>query len=253
MKRPTQHLFTLTAIAALTLGGITHHADAAVIYNETFSGASTTDLNGTAPDTTTGGNTWVSTTAWNKDGSVDAGTDDSAFLAFTPVAGKVYTLSATLTTPTGLVSDWAAIGFTADDVTNIDFWSGTNLAAPWVLYRTDETDGVDGDAQVVSFLGTGVGGSADEGEHTGPLTLAIELDTTGALWTVEWFVGGASARTQTYGSNPTINYVGLGRIDGASTTFSAFSLTDDSVAIPTPAALPAGLAMLAVIAARRRR
>jgi hypothetical protein len=93
-----------------------------------------------------------------------------------------------------------------------------------------------------------VGGPLDEGDHAGPLTLSIVLDTTGAQWTAEWFVGGSSARTETFGSNPTgITHVGLGRESNTDTTFSDFSLT----VIPEPSA--AALFALGGLALLRRR
>ena len=118
--------------------GAGQHTEASTIYNETFSGLSTTDLNGTAPDTTTGGEVWSSSTDWNKDGSTDALSTggDSAFLAFTPETGKVYTLSATLDTPSGPA--WAAIGFVEASNTEIDIWQNITAATvPWVLYRSN--------------------------------------------------------------------------------------------------------------------
>ena len=240
-----KNMISIVVVAGLVfaLTAASQQADAAVIYNETFVG--TGDLNGTAPDTTTGGNTWTASPNWNEDGTVDAGSgDDSAFLAFTPVTGKVYTLSAALTQPSS--GTWGAIGFTEN--ANIstggddDFWKNipTNTA-PWVLYRTN--------SNVDSFLGPLTGGVEDEGDHTGPLTLSIVLNTEGAAWTAEWFVDASSVRSETFASNPTgINYVGFSRENGTSVVFSDFSLT----VVPEPATMSllalGGLAIL-----RRRR
>jgi hypothetical protein len=246
---PYSKTTTLAALAGLALAA--GSAQAAVIYNETFSGLGTTDLNGTEPDDTTGANTWAASTNWNKDGSVDASgaNDDNAFLAFTPVAGKIYTLTATLTQPTG--ASWAAIGFTenADTTTTADsdFWRNIPAAtAPWVLYRAAS-------GNVDSFLGPLTGGVADEGDHPGGITMSIVLNTEAAAWTAEWFVGASSVRSETFGSNPTgINYVGLGRDGGTDVTFSNFSLSDNTV-IPEPSTTALlGLGGLALILRRRK-
>lgn len=47
-----------SALALSLMVGTGQPAEASTIYNETFSGAGTTDLTGTAPDTTTGGEVW---------------------------------------------------------------------------------------------------------------------------------------------------------------------------------------------------
>lgn len=241
---PTKGSSIATVLAALTVFSLPGNpADAATIYNETFSGLSTTDLNGTAPDTTTGGEVWAASTNWNKDGSTDAAasSNDNAFLAFTPTAGKVYTLSATLDTPVG--PSWAAIGFVEEANTTIDFWDNINAATvPWVLYRSS--------TNVDSFIGeVGNWTTLDEGNHSGPITLSIELDTQGAAWTAEWFINGGSVRSETLGSNPTgITHVGLGRNAGTSASFDNFSLT----VVPEPSsALFVALGGLALL--RRHR
>ena len=60
--------------------------------------------------------------------------DDSAFLAFTPTAGNIYTLSATMTVPTGgSTTGWVALGFAETNTTTGSFYA--NNAAPWILYR----------------------------------------------------------------------------------------------------------------------
>jgi hypothetical protein len=234
---------TLAALAGLALAASSAHA--ATIYSETFVGSG--DLNGTTPDT--GANTWVASTDWNADGTI-AGTtvgddNDSAFLAFAPVSGNVYNLSATVTLPTvGFsTSAWLGLGFTNSNNTG-GFFSGANNASPWMLYRKN--------SEVKTFNGPGATVSEVEGNFGGPtITMSIELDTTATQWTSEWFVDGSSVRTETFASNPTITHVGFGREDGVSSTLSSFSLT----AIPEPGAyaLLAGLTGLVCVMLRRRR
>lgn len=245
-------------IATAALAGLAAApASAATIYSETFSapweGATndgTDPLNGTTPDVTTGTNTWTAATGFKENGSIAAtGTtkgDASAFLAFSPSSGFVYTLSVTATDPTGLnTTGWAGLGFTNDnDVSNdVGIHENTNAASPWMLYRQN--------GAVVTFDGPGATGatSTAEGAYSGTQTLTIVLDTTAAQWTAEWFIGATSLDTVTYTTtDPSITHVGIGRGAGAGTTFSDFTLT----AVPEPsAALVGGLGLLVLL--RRRR
>ncbi len=227
---------------------------ATTIYSETFSSPwegpsndGTDPLNGTTPTVTLGTNTWAASD-WRENGTAPTSTstndDDSAFLAFTPTGGAIYTLSATLTQPSGgSGTGWAAIGFTGGNATTASFFN--NSAAPWMLWRPSSASAAN---EVTTFLGTGTGGGASEGAFTGTATFDIVLNTEATAWTAEWFVNGTSVRTETYGTNPTITHIGLGRENGQSSDFSNFSLTQ----IPEPSsALLGGLGMLALL--RRRR
>jgi hypothetical protein len=234
MKIPSKLYVALTCLT-LTIESTT----AAQIYFDNFDGG-TGGLNGTTPDTTTGGEVWLASTDWNANGVVAAGgnstNDDGAYLAFTPTAGNVYTLSATLDTPSSI---WAGIGFVGASNTETSIYA--NTSASWMLYRSN--------INVDSFFGNGTGDSADGGNHTGPVTLSIELDTTTALWSTEWFVNGSSVRAaKSFTINPTITHVGFAREDGAGANFSSFELS----VVPEPSvALLSGIGVLTLL--RRRR
>jgi MYXO-CTERM domain-containing protein len=228
-----------------------------VLYSDDFSGDAADNLNSTTPDTTIGTNTWSANTGIKADGSAAEGAttlDQSAYLAFSPVDGKIYTLSATLSQPTGNAtgSKWFAVGFTADNVNTVGLQSATNLAAPWVLWRAAGAD--DAGSAIRAFLGTNTANSQTidpELFPTGTQTLTIVLDTTADQWSAEWFLGNTSIGEAAFAvdTNPTINYVGFGRNDGAGIDLSSFSLTE---AVPEPsAALLGGLGLLALL--RRRR
>lgn len=222
---------------------------AIVLYSDNFSGNVANNLHATTPDTTIGTNTWTAQTNWKANGSI-AGTgtavgaaDHSAFLAFTPTTGMVYTLSATLAKPAGTGGGmWAGIGFTNNNLTG-NFFGGTNNASPWMIYRAE----ID---QIATFGGPGTtNGSGNLSGYTGSQTMTIVLDTTGAQWEAEWFVGAVSVDTFTYTTNPTISFIGLGRENGAGADFSSFSLT----AVPEPStALLGGLGGLLLLLRRRR-
>jgi hypothetical protein len=251
----------LTVFAGIICAGSAAQA-ATTIYSETFSNGSVgtpSALNGSTPDITTAAATWVAS-RWSENGTTgtivtngnnttNTSDDDSAFLAFTPVAGNVYTLSATMTVPAGgNTNGWVGLGFAATNTTTGSFWA--NGTAPWLLYRPS--------SEVVSFaeslstapnndLGVATN-NIIEGNYATSANFSIVLDTTGAAWTAEWFINAGSVRTETYGTNPTIGYVGFGRENGNTSAIDNFSLT----VIPEPSvALLGGLGVIALL--RRRR
>jgi len=251
------HRFLLPALALAGLA-VANSANAAaiVLYSDDFSGASTDPLHATTPDTTIGTSTWIAHPNWRADGSIAGATgtgtlanDQSAFLAFVPQTGKIYTLSATLAKPTGTGGGmWAGIGFTNDTLgtaagnNSESFFAGTNAAGPWMLYRANANE-------IAAFAGPGTAdGSGNKSPYTGTQTMTIVLDTTSAFWKAEWFVGASSIHTFTYETNPTISYIGLGRENNAGANFSSFSLT----VIPEPSTALAGL-LLGLGLLRRRR
>jgi hypothetical protein len=191
------------------------------IYSESFDG--TGNLNGT--ETTVGGGIWSASTDWKKDGTI-AGTtlneSDNAFLEFSPEAGKIYELSATITEPTrfGTVNGWLAIGFTETNQNENALWGNiTDATNPWMLYRHDG-------GNVDTFTGTlGNWLTEDEGNYPGSAVFSIVLNTQASAWTAEWFINGSSVRSETLASNPAINYVGLGRSAGVSGTIENLSLS----------------------------
>lgn len=183
-KPPTKPMKTnrlSLALACVALAAVTAHADT-TLYFDDFTDVNnpdiaTTNLHGTTPDTTIGTNTWIANTVWKADGTTasvnSTGADNSAFLAFTPTTGKVYTLSATLDVPTGGFSSgvWAALGFSAGTTTEGNFYADPNNTSPWILYRKG--------GSMTSFTGPGTGGSANHAA-TGTQTMTIVLNTQGS-------------------------------------------------------------------------
>jgi hypothetical protein len=230
-------------IAALAV--MAESSGAALIYSENFSGLSSTLLNGQAPQTRPGTETWTASASIKADGTAvfQAFDEASSFLPFAPIGGQVYTLTATLAQPGPRNADgqWGGIGFTAGNTVSTAIWRDPNLASPWMLYRNNDP--------VVTFTGTGTTGSESEGNFTGTQTLTIVLDTTADLWTAAWKVGGTSVRTHTFATNPTINYVAFGRAS-AGVDFDSFTLD----VIPEPGSVAMlGIGGLAMLMRRRLR
>ncbi|MCP4454533.1 MAG: hypothetical protein GY809_24005, partial [Planctomycetes bacterium] len=216
----TRTILPLAVMALAIFGLMMTSAHAQVIYLETFDGDGTVSLDGQAP--TQGEGTWVSSPLLNNNGIKPDPGHCNAFLPFAPEAGNLYQLSVTFDTAGDPDdgNDWFALGFTEGNTTDNQFHNFGNVPAPWMFNRArgeSFTASVYTDDLVVVP-------TAD-----GPIDFMMELDTTSALWTVEFFVDGVSVRSVTYGTNPTINFVALGLYN--QTTGSA---DDFLLEIPVP-------------------
>jgi hypothetical protein len=212
-----------------------------VLYSDNFSGDGTADLHGTTPDTTIGTNTWVASSYIKDDGSaaVDTTKTGSGFLAFTPEANKVYTLSVTLDQPTHIANGggkWFAMGFANSDETQTNAFQGAGTIdpSPWMLWRSTRDTTLGNDLRM--FMGPNtLGGdtlAVDPGlSPAGNHTLSIVLDTTAALWTSDFQLDGVSQWKETFTANPTINQVRIGRNGGVGFNVDTLSLT----VVPEPA------------------
>jgi hypothetical protein len=238
---------------------------AAVLVSDNFDDVALgTGLSGRMAPVDLPGNPWVaSTTSFlgNGAGGVTADTTQvksasidfgANYLSNNP---GIYDISADLTQPSGGTgSSWIAVGLElANDV-------GQNFVvdkgAPWVLYRYN--------GQVVVFGGpanapTLVTTTATTGTAH---SFKLELDTTGAAWTLNGFLdgapmdlnGAAAGETYTYTSNPVgAHYVGLSTgLNGAGAIATA-----DNVQLAGPLPEPSGalvmLAGLGLMGGSRRR
>lgn len=222
--------------ALVMAGGVSRAS--IVIYQDTFD-RTVADLNGNqlnvAPGFTGTGSNGGSTTAqwaaevgtFSTNGSlVTAGPTTAAYLPFTPEAGQVYTLSATMRSSG---ANWVALGFS--NVTNFSsinvvngFHDSYNPIA-WTLLRTN--------GQTTFFQGPGASGGTNTTTVNGSVLnqLSIVLDTRVAgSWTAtSWINGVSTGVTKTY-STWTANAVGFGDDGGDTLTADSFSL----VMVPEP-------------------
>jgi len=217
-------------------------ANAEVIFSEDFSGGSA-DINGTAPDVTTTGATWVASSVFNQDGSVDSN-PGSMTLAFTPANGLVYALDATLS-GVGGGNGWFALGFvdgqsTATSSSN-RFINSDTTGIAWMLFR--------GTSDSSSNNQTHINGTSDPAVWLvlAQLNVAVDmriiLDTTAGTgnWTATWYAKMTTdsnysvVRDSTLLQNQNITSVGMAL--GNNTvygTIESFSLSDNiNVTNPT--------------------
>ena len=195
-----------------------------VIYAKDFSGVASPHLNTQAPGIRIGSETWSASALWKSDGTVgDAGNGSAnAFLPFTPVAGKIYTLTATVDVTT-TDDDWLALGFTSGKGTGAWFSGPEINAAAWMLERGGQ--GASG-YQTIGFMGPSTGGgSASVPSSNGPVDLRVELNTQNPLWSVRFYRNGVQmGGTMSYTTNPAISHVAMAG-QGAAGSFTNFNLS----------------------------
>lgn len=234
MKKDTKYIVLLILSGWICMG-----ARASIIYQDDFSGSAATVLNGAALDVTVGTNKWISAGSqpWYADGHIDAQATAwtrTAYVAFTPEAGKIYTLSMDMN-PAGSGSEWVGLGFLGDAATvSSSFTDAAAAAGPWVLMQSDRV-------KAGTYAGAAVANGINKynvdfpGDWAGLVNMKIILDTTGSNWTAEWFVDSTSVRTYTYtDGNPLISKVGFSRQAGTlGATVDNFELS----VIPEPVTL----------------
>jgi len=180
----TIHLTTIRMFGLFATLGLAMASAQTTIYSDDFSGSSATDLHAEAPDIRPGSETWSASTLWKSDGTVgSAPVGANAFLPFTPVAGRIYTLSATVDV-TSTSDDWLALGFTNGSDVDQYFHVIPNDPAAWMLER-----GGLGDSgyQTIAFMGPGATGSTSAVSSDGPIALRVELNTQNPLWSVSFY------------------------------------------------------------------
>ena len=240
---------TLAAAASLGLAGA---ASASTIYSDSFVQASGTQLNGQTVQTSatyaggTSGATWIADTGITTNGSnaVNLASRQNMYLPFTPEAGFIYTLTATLNdTTANSDGGWLAAGFAPKTAIGSGFY---NNNFDWALVRNTAAGTAGGTPQY--FGGPAVANSSSLGTtaDNGLQTLMVTLNTSAAAWTGSATINGSSA-SYTYATNPTITDVALGAwTDGG--TISGFSLTAvPAAAVPEPSSL--GLAAAGAVGA----
>jgi hypothetical protein len=227
MKTPLKTLL----IAALAHAGLSVGANAVTVFSQNFPLIGDPLLGTTS---TVGGGTWSGANLFNIAGYT-SGSGGAIALAFTPVSGKIYDLTATINIANANNS-WIGAGFLSTINDAYGFTGSPNSSAA-----------IRNDGAWTTFPGGGYGITSTD--------LRIRLDTTGSQWVSSFYQGGVQMGNTTYTyttGNPTINYVGFVSEGFAEGSVSAFQLT----AIPEPstyAMVLGGLLNLSLIRRRRVR
>ncbi len=215
------------------------------IFTSGFSGTNA-NLNGQTPDNVASLG-WVASPVFNANGSIEASGQGSATLAFSPVAGNVYTLDASfrnMTASTGASTpnedDWFALGFasgqSAASDTNSRFVTGTVTGTTWMFTRGSTTSAatnnalLDGTSDVVPW-------SSLSTARAGDMDMRIVLDTSNiwASWTATWYARRPTDSAYTKVRNTTnllstaISSVGIAKSgNGVAGTVTHFSLSSEN-------------------------
>jgi len=239
----------MIAVVAMAIVGMTvGAARAGTIYFDDFSGGSGTDLHGTTPDITTGGETWVATSNYKADGSSTAQNQSTMSLAFTPINGLVYTLDGDIETVDG--TEWVQFGF-GDGQPTSGYWT----TRAWHLLRQA---GGENSKHYTALNGTGnlaVWSSLETLTYANDIDVRIVLDTTGGtgFWTatfyakpgnVETYTEVRSATTldeditsvgfSTYNSIASVQFISISLSDNLAPADPVVEVSDDTVASNAP-------------------
>ncbi len=184
-------------------------AGVVTLYYDNFDGASGTDLDGTTPDITTGGNVWDAGLSVDADGYYSAlgssGTMFTAVLPFTPIIGAVYELSASIDN----TGDWMGIGFINTATPNVGNRILDNSPVLWSLVRGSGAGTGD-----QAFIGPGTGGALGDSSTSSAEIMKVRIEMNSATeWMVSWYFDGSLEFQQTinpgtYGID--IQYVAFG-------------------------------------------
>jgi len=221
-------LLGVVAILTLLPGALNAQV---TLYSQAFTGGSGSDLNGTAVAGGTLAANWVAGTAFNLDGSV-AGTipRTSAVLPFTPIAGKIYRLSANITI-TSVGSTWLGLGF-ADNVAFTGLDNNTNRFAGAAIpgYSWMFHSAISGQSY---FQGSLLANPAIESVAdtlSTSVQVMIELITTNANWSTRYYLNNIEVASGAYvGRATSIDSVGLTAGNGIG-TITNFLVTAESFA-----------------------
>lgn len=201
-----------------------------ILYSNYFNGG-TWSIGGmplTAANSLVGGTntTWTDALGTNDTGSmmasgIDASTlGDSWVLPFTPHAGYIYTLTASLTF-TGNPGSWVGLGFAQTVPINAAINFG-RYADGGTTPPDQGPNGYDfiiltessGNIQYFAGPAAAPAGTIANSNNffpagAGTHTVTVVLDTTGTQWGMSASVDGNLAGTNTYGTNPPIGAVGI--------------------------------------------
>ena len=225
-------------------------SNAATIYSQSFGGTSTTLLDTTVVQTGIG--SWVAGSTFTTSGNlIGTARRTSAVLAFNPVQGEIYELTATVTlTNAGFIG----LGF-AD---KINFTGNTGSMNDNNAFRFATTSHIAGyswmfqtSAAETAYSGAGLSGSSGTATATGSVALKVVLDASNITdWVTTYYVNGTSIGTSTASAaalDAAIDSVGFTSGNGLG-TIRDFTLAT----VPEPgAALLGSIGVLGLL--RRRR
>lgn len=236
--RPTlrREVWTSTSAVAWAKHPATGIMDwASTLYAESFEGTGALAGN----TTETGSGTWGASAGWARNNGVAAKAangDALALLPFTPVSGKVYTLSVEID-PTNSPgsTDWFSLGFLSQPATNTALYTQSSVfpthGGPWALVRAN------GNASGNTFqaFSNGTANTLNASPAVSGLgtydSFAVVLDTRNAAWVSRYYYNSTLVGTHNHLSNPSIQSAGFSGFSTAKGNVRNFRLaTSDAPA-----------------------
>jgi len=214
----------LTGMAMMTCCSIGRAQTQTIYYNDFTTGNNSTGIGGLAPTLSSGFAGGFNSATWNvvsnsatafmhTDGTVGAN-QNSVLLPFTPQAGYLYTLSATITF-SGAPGNWVSLGFSQFNPVNSAtprFTDNAVTGYDWMIANDAAGNNEQFFAGAKNSPSTGIGGSQGLMSGAGTFILSLNLDTIGSQWSIAAFINGTQLGTNfLYSANPTIGAVGLGQ------------------------------------------
>lgn len=265
IKLMNKNKFTHAVIALFASAAAMTVSHGEILYFDDFSGVGG-DLNGTVPDVSMGGASWVAGTRFDDNGIIPAATGNhGAWLPFDPVAGNIYNISADIDTTAG-GQNWISLGFSgsATALPNNRAVDVAVVGMGWFLVRENRGSGT-GATDAQFFIGEQTQGlTSVPNPPTGVVCTLITLDATDAdalNWTMSLAINGAP-QTLVFNSMPVDQGDPGADASFGNIHFVGFTLANATVAgtignfqvevIPEPsAALMGGAGLVALL--RRRR
>lgn len=212
-----------------------------LIYLQHFNDANEVQLHGTAPDYRPGSEVWDNSASSNTGifttGRIAGGGNrrKGIWLPFTPVAGKIYTLSADILSDQG--GEGVALSFAQNNANHQ--WNTSDVTSYGTFLVRDEGD----NRYLSTYTGLRSAGiqniPSDSVPSYGYIAASVVLDATdpdSANWTMEFFMDGVSVRSPqkvSSGDFGNIQYIGLSKNNGGGTVRDFTLIESHIVRAPT--------------------
>ncbi len=199
---------------------------------------STGSLNGNA--TETGAGTWGASPAWTRNNGLAAKAtngDANALLPFTPVIGKVYTLSLEIDpTNSPASTDWLSLGFLSQPASNSALYTQSSAftiqGGPWMLVRANGSQS----GNTMQAFSSALNGTINSNPVVNGVgsydTIAVTLDTRSTNWISRYYFNGNLRGMHNLGASPLIQSAGFGAFSTAKANVRNFRLATADAPAP---------------------
>jgi hypothetical protein len=235
-------------------------SEAAILIQDTFGNLNNNaTLGGRTPTTSLVGSSWTTTSGvfyGNGSGGLNINYGNSRSVSidlganYFTINPGVYDLSLSISYPDVDNTVWIGFGFAASHNTNSS--PASNGTQPWVIQRQNGDVDVFAGPENTNVLTNGGGQPIVTTTAEVSHTLSLRLDTTGAKWTLQFYLdgnlkdlGAVGTTTYEFNSTPNIRYLQLGVGGSAGGTGTAV-IDDFTFSGPLPVPEPNLLSLTAI-------